>query len=389
MKKRAECDVLTGVNIGSDSPPGLHAVATAHDRGEAWFWLAAPALGRVWVGVSGSVTGPGDEPAALVGAWGWRGAGLRFGARLRTGAWPPSPPAATFARVPAGRAAAAPMSSQGSDTAFLNRVSRALEALANGRLDKVVLARAEDWRPSSGLTAPPPHAVLAALLNEQPSAFVFGVGQGGRSFVGATPELLAHVALGPGGRWVATDALAGTAPLDEPPERLLDSPKDRREHAYVVEAIRAALEPLCVTGSIELPAVPVVETLPHLRHLRTPVRGLLRDGVPARAVVDALHPTPAVCGAPRQAAWAWLEANEGFDRGLYAGPVGFDEGETGLWVVGLRCGTLDASSARLYAGVGLVAGSDPARELAETHLKLRVMRSALAAAQTSEAAHVG
>jgi len=387
LKKRADCDVLVRVNIGSDSPSGLHAVAAAHDRGEAWFWLAAPTLGHAWLGLAPTESEAGEvgEVRSTVGAWGWRGEALKFSARVRR--FDDAVETRTRAQP---RTLVRPDESQDAvtDAAFLQRVSTALEALRAGALDKVVLARAEDWRPCPGQAAPPPHAVLAALLVEQPSAFVFGVGQGGRSFVGASPELLAHVSRGPEGRWVATDALAGTAPLDEPAARLLDSPKDRREHAYVVEAIRAALEPLCVPGTLDIPTTPVVATLPHLRHLRTPVRGLLRGGVPARAVVEALHPTPAVCGAPRGAAWAWLEAHEGFDRGLYAGPVGIDEGETGLWVVGLRCGELDVSAARLYAGVGLVAGSDPARELAETHLKLRVMRSALASAQTSEATHV-
>jgi len=389
LKIGAFCGVLSVVNIAFDSPAGLHAIAAAHARGDGWFWLAAPSLGRIWVGLTRTDGDDAarDEARPMVGAWGWRGSARTFPARLQRFAGGAGGPCS--ADGPGASLRPSEPAVAASDAAFLDRVAAAVEALNAGALDKVVLARVEDWRPSARQPTPSPDAVLAALHAQQPTAFVFGVGQGGRSFVGASPELLAHVSRAPQGREVATDALAGTASLDEPPALLLESAKDRREHAYVVDAIRAALEPLCIPGTLRVPASPVVETLPHLRHLRTPVRGLLRDGVPARAVVEALHPTPAVCGAPRAAASAWLDAHEGFDRGLYAGPVGFDEGETGLWVVGLRCGELDALGARLFAGVGLVAGSEPARELAETHLKLRVMRSALAAAQMREAAHVG
>jgi isochorismate synthase len=261
------------------------------------------------------------------------------------------------------------------DPGFEAAVRRALEALRAGTLEKVVLARRVPWAGEGRL--PTPTSVLRALLTAQPTAYVFGVGHGGQSFVGASPELLLRVRADDGVRQLETEALAGTAPRSEAPQELLESAKDRHEHAVVVDAIRAAISPHCEPGSVHVPATPEVVTLPNLHHLRTPISGRLRPGVSPRAVLAALHPTPAVCGTPRADAQAWLSANEGFPRVLYAGPVGFDTPEHSLWVVGLRCAHLTDTAATLYAGVGLVSESKPVSELAETGLKLSVMRSAL------------
>ena len=351
------------------SQRGAHAdllgpLVEAHAQGAPWFFLKDPTEGRVYVGRPRH-----ESEEAEAGAWGWSGEGWRFGATLTvapaplmSGEWP----------TPTGTNAAP---EHEVDTGFEAGVQRALAALRTGALEKVVLARRVPWAGEGHV--PSPISVLRALLSAQPTAYVFGVGQGVQSFVGASPELLLRVRTDNGARQLETEALAGTAPRSEAPQRLLESAKDRHEHAVVVDAIRAAISPHCEPGSVHVPATPEVVTLPNLHHLRTPISGRLRPGVSPRAVLSALHPTPAVCGTPRAEAQAWLAANEGFPRALYAGPVGFDTPDRSLWVVGLRCAHLTDTSATLYAGVGLVSASEPARELAETSLKLSVMRSAL------------
>ncbi len=342
----------------------LEPLAQAHAQGTPWFFLRDPAEGRVYVGRP-SVRDEGAE----AGAWGWSGQGWRFGATLTTADAPET------AELGAPRARECVSLEPEVDDGFEARVRDALAALRSGRIEKVVLARRVPWTGEGRV--PSPTSVLGALLDAQPTAYVFGVGHGAQSFVGASPELLLRVRTVDGERRLETEALAGTAPRTEAPHRLLESAKDRHEHAVVVDAIRAAVSPYCEPGTVRGPATPEVVTLPNLHHLRTPISGRLRPGVSPRAVLAALHPTPAVCGTPRARAQAWLAAHEGFSRALYAGPVGFDTPDHSLWVVGLRCAHLSDTTATLYAGVGLVSESEPAKELAETGLKLSVMRSAL------------
>ncbi len=254
-------------------------------------------------------------------------------------------------------------------------VLRVLERIAAGEAQKVVLAREALQEP-----ARPVDDVLASLIERFPSCTIFAFDLGGSCFLGATPERLAAV-----DRGVAeVMALAGTtrrgasATEDEAlAARLLADRKEREEHAYVVEAIVEALEPLVERAEVD--PEPHVFRLPHLQHLRTFVRGRLRPGRSLLDLAARLHPTPAVGGIPRAAAVQIIREVEGFDRGWYAGPVGWvDAKGDGEFVVALRSALLvPGDRARLFAGCGVVARSDPEREFEESELKLEAMRSAL------------
>ncbi len=259
-------------------------------------------------------------------------------------------------------------------------VQTALEAIAVGALQKVVLARPVVLPLP---TPADPVAVLQALHRSQPRAYCFLFEpQPGMAFVGATPELLARVQHGQ----VETVALAGSIARGRNEHedallgrQLLQSAKDRREHAAVVTAIRKTLVPL--TRGLAAPSQPRLRRLPHIQHLETPLRGLLRPGIGLLEVAAALHPTPALGGVPRATALDFIAAHEPYPRGWYAAPVGlmFPDGSGELGVA-IRSALLLGDRAVLYAGAGIVAGSDPAREWQETTLKLETMRRALASA---------
>lgn len=256
---------------------------------------------------------------------------------------------------------------------------RAVEAtradIAAGRLAKLVLARAVVLRAGAPLD---PLRAVDRLRRAYPGCATFAVGRGPATFVGATPERLARVA----GDRLATAALAGTAPRGAVPAEdrawataLAANPKDRTEHAVVVDDLRARLTPLC--RALRIPAHPRTLRTETLQHLMTPIRARLRPGVGVLDVAAALHPTPAVCGAPRDAARAALAARERLDRGWYAGGVGWFDADGGEVDVALRAGLLEGRRAILYAGAGIVAASDWEAELEETRLKLRALLGAL------------
>ncbi|MCA1847012.1 MAG: chorismate-binding protein, partial [Actinobacteria bacterium] len=204
--------------------------------------------------------------------------------------------------------------------------------------------------------------------------------------IGASPELLIRRR----GDEVASCPMAGTVPRGATPEEddaltadLRRSVKEAEEHRLLVEAVVSALAPACV----EPPAAgdPDVVRFPTVSHLATRVSGVLRRPAPsALALAGLLHPTPAVGGLPRADALATISALERFDRGLYAGPVGWvDAAGDGEWAVALRGARLDGHRARLAAGAGIVAGSDPEAEWAETEAKLRPMLAAIGALATA------
>lgn len=253
---------------------------------------------------------------------------------------------------PFGRAHATPPS----PSTYPDRVRGALRAIDAGLVEKVVVARRETLPPAD------PVATLQALDARYPDCWVFAISDGAQTFLGATPELLARVR----GREVETCALAGTSPPGD--DRLLESEKDLREHRLVVDAIVEALTPLC--SSVESAPQPNLRVLPNVQHLHTPIRATLRDDVDAMAVLEALHPTPAVCGTPREAARRLIAELEPFDRGLYAGVVGWVDGDEAELVVAIRSALLAADATWVYAGAGIVAGSDPDAEDRETLAKL-------------------
>jgi isochorismate synthase len=200
-------------------------------------------------------------------------------------------------------------------------------------------------------------------------AFLFR-GEGGAVFAGATPETLCRVR----GREVETEALAGSS---RPEDRAvgLHGDKDQREHDEVTRAIVAGLSPLC--ESLEV-GQPEVLHLPNVSHLRTAIRGRLKEGRGPAQVAQALHPTPAVGGTPRDRALSFLAEHEELDRGWYAGVVGWlGEGAANLKTA-LRCALVQKDRARIFVGAGLVKGSTPDGEWAETEAKAVAMLEALA-----------
>jgi len=247
-------------------------------------------------------------------------------------------------------------------------VETALEAIARGELEKVVLARRVEIEADRPFD---PRTVLARLRSQQPGCFVYA----GDGIVGASPELLVRRQ----GRVVESIPMAGTATASDAAaiEALRTSAKDAREHRPVVDAIVAALRPLC--EHLDAVPEPEVAVFAMIAHLVTPIRGMLRTPAPdALALALAMHPTPAVGGSPRSTALEVIARLEGHPRGQYAGPVGWvDARGDGEWAVALRGATIDGARALLLAGAGIVAGSDPDAEWHETEAKLEPMVRAL------------
>ncbi len=247
-------------------------------------------------------------------------------------------------------------------------VERALAAIAAGELEKVVLAREVVVEAD---TAFDPRDVVHGLVASQPGSIVYA----SAGFVGASPELLVRRE----GDVVESRPVAGTtvADSDEALLALAASVKDTREHRFVVDGIVEVLGPRCT--DLHADATPEVAVFGPVAHLATPIRGRLAAPAPsALELARLLHPTPAVGGTPRRAALDAIRALEGFDRGRYAGPVGWvDARGDGEWAIALRGAELDGARARLVAGAGIVAGSDPDAEWAETQAKLEPMLRAL------------
>jgi isochorismate synthase len=249
-------------------------------------------------------------------------------------------------------------------------------AVGRGRLDKVVLARRVDLRSSIEIDI---ENALRRLAAGAPEGTIYAFVRGGRTFLGATPERLVRTA----GRDFETVAIAGSAARGSTvvedaalAAALLASEKEREEHAVVVEMLRTSLAPLAET--LEIGATPGILPLRDVQHLVTPVRGRLRDQAGLLGLAECLHPTPAVGGEPRDLALEMIAEHEGIERGWYAGPIGWlgADGD-GELMVALRCGLVSGRDATLYAGCGIVADSDPAREWEESRMKLRPVVSAL------------
>ncbi len=253
--------------------------------------------------------------------------------------------------------------------AWIARCHLALRAIAEGRVDKLVLGRERRLAAAADI---PPAAVLAQLLAQQPDSLVFACGNGRQTFLGATPERLVRLAAGR----IDADALAGTA---WPASPELAGDKNRREQSLVVRAVCAALAPLC--AGAPLAAAARSHAAGQLTHLRSPISARALPTTSLFDLVRALHPTPAVGGYPGPAALAWLAAH-GERRGAwYSGGIGcLDQDGDGEFSVALRSALLDGHTATLQAGAGIVAGSNADNELAETEAKFGTMLAALSAA---------
>ncbi len=249
-------------------------------------------------------------------------------------------------------------------------------AVGRGRLDKVVLARRVEI--ASPLEFDVPNA-LRRLAMSAPESTIYAFRRGGATFLGATPERLVRTE----GRRFWSAAIAGTVPRGEDAAaeaafaaQVLASDKEREEHGVVVSTLREQLAP--ITTELRISDVPRVLALRHVQHLVSDVEGELRERVGLLQLAERLHPTPAVGGEPRDLALALIDEHEGFERGWYAGPIGWlgADGD-GELSVALRCGIVERAKATLFAGCGIVADSDPDQEWEESRIKLRAVASAL------------
>ena len=260
---------------------------------------------------------------------------------------------------------------------FEDSVSEAIAKIDEGAFEKVVLARAQDLTANEAFH---PLRMLNGLRESFPDCFAFSLSNGkGQSFIGASPERLASLSNGV----FETEALAGSAPRGATATedarygfQLLNSQKDRREQRYVFDSICRRLKKMGV--EIENNKKVRLKKLRNVQHLNTPVRGRVEEGTHVLDLIGALHPTPAVGGVPREEAIAAIPDLEGFSRSLYAGAIGYvDHKGEGDFLVGIRSALVDGEKARLYAGVGIVDGSSPHKELQETDLKFRALMDSL------------
>ena len=253
-------------------------------------------------------------------------------------------------------------------------VTEAVRRIDAGGLDKVVLARDVVVTADAPVD---PRYVLSQLASRYPSCWTFCVD----GLLGSTPEMLVRRL----GDAVTSRVLAGTMRRSSDASSdaslasaLLDSAKDHVEHEYAVQSVALALAAHCT--DLDVPSTPRLLRLANVQHLATDVSGVLADGSSVLALAASLHPTAAVCGTPTERAFAVIRELEGMDRGRYAGPVGWvDARGDGEFGIALRCAAVEGAGdrLRLYAGCGLVAGSDADAELAESQAKLVAMRDAL------------
>lgn len=259
-----------------------------------------------------------------------------------------------------------------SGTAWMDVVADAVARIEAGDLEKIVLARDLVATASAPIDIRWPLRQLAATY---PTCWTFHVD----GLFGATPEMLVRRERG----LVTSRVLAGTIRRTGDDERdlalaamLAHSSKDLEEHEYAVRSVAEALEPYC--SSMNVPETPFVLHLPNVLHLATDVAGVARDGESALELAAALHPSAAVGGTPTAVARSLITEIEGMDRGRYAAPVGWmDADGDGEWGIALRSGVLSDNQVRLFAGCGIVGGSDPAAELAESQAKFVPVREAL------------
>ena len=264
-----------------------------------------------------------------------------------------------------------------SEDEWMKRVASAVEKIKDGKLEKVVLARDLIARNSEAISK---RNLITFLTENYPSTWVFLVS----NLIGATPELLVRL----NKSLVTSRILAGTIRKSGDEARdlglaasLAKSSKDLEEHEYAVRSVAEALSPFC--SSTNVPESPFVLHLANVMHLATDVTGVLNESaapIDIFALIASLHPSAAVCGTPTDIANGLINELEDLNRGRYAGPVGWIDGRgDGEIAIALRAGELseDLKSMQIYSGCGIVAGSNPEDELAESQAKLSPMRTAL------------
>ena len=357
--------------------------------------VAAAVVPRAWTGqevaraadeaMRASIEGHEDAPAMIVGA-------IPFDVRRPAVLYRPAQ--VVVEQAPNPGAVVAPtcrldVVGQSPDPDGYRRIVRkAVTAIRSGAMDKVVLGRCATVEVSHASEVWRPEDVLARLRASNPDAYVFRLdldgGMGGLFdepgiLLGASPELV----LSCSDSRIWTLPLAGTIARGTDPasdiraaRALLSSGKDLAEHAHVSRAVVEALGRH--VDDIEMPSGPQLVATPVVWHLGTPIEGVLREGRSPLELLYDLHPTPAVCGWPSTPARDFIARCEGFDRGLFAGLIGWmDVNGDCEWALVLRAGVLHADRATMFAGAGIVAASDPASELRETATKMMTFTSAL------------
>ena len=256
-------------------------------------------------------------------------------------------------------------------------VNKATDLISNKEFEKIVLAREIEVKTDRPVS---PTRLLHQLSEQYETSYCFLLQYNNDSaFMGCSPERLASFQA----NFVLAEGLAGSisrgTSSDEDAnlaEKLLKSAKNREEHQYVVKAIEDHLKQF--TEQIDYPEIPVIKKFVNVQHLYTPITAWMNTKVDPLAILEQLHPTPAVGGAPRDNALPWIKKLENFDRGWYAGPVGwYNPNGRGEFCVGIRSGLIQSNIARFYAGCGIVADSKPHMEWEETNLKLIPMLSAV------------
>ncbi len=256
---------------------------------------------------------------------------------------------------------------------FRQSVEKALRAISSEEYQKIVIARALDLLADQAFH---PLEILNTLRERYADCYAFSIANGkGKSFIGASPERLVSQSAG----LLQVDVLAGTAARGRSASEdaqlgraLLGSEKDLREHRIVGESVRRRLGELGI--EVSAGSKPSLKKLQNVQHLFLELKADMPESIHLLDIVDKLHPTPAVGGNPREAAVPRIRELEAFDRGLYAGPIGWiDPKGEGEFLVAIRSALVSGAQARLYAGVGIVEGSDPGREHEETDLKFRAL----------------
>lgn len=252
---------------------------------------------------------------------------------------------------------------------WAEEVHRLLNVFGNSAIDKVVLGRETEFVFES---TPDPIAILRRLSLDASRTYRYCFQpRADAAFVGVSPERLYQRQ----DQFVRSEAVAGTRPRGANPaedgvlgQDLLSSEKETREHRYVVDAVRAEFERQC--SAVHMESEATLLQLAECQHLYTRIEGILVEGVTDADLLKSLHPTPAVGGSPRQEAVRWIDEVEPFDRGWYAGPVGWVGSDSAEFAVGIRSALVHANSISVYAGAGILAGSDPASEWDELENKI-------------------
>jgi menaquinone-specific isochorismate synthase len=253
---------------------------------------------------------------------------------------------------------------------WIHNVNQALEQIKRKEIEKVVLARTYTLELEE---EPDPFALTAALQKKAQGAFLFCIQSDWGSFLGATPELL----FARRDRQIISEALAGTRARGQNPiedqkleKELLLSAKDLREFSLIPLYLQNTLSPLC---NLPLSFSPIsIHKTQNVQHLYSRCSGILKDHISDEEILSQLHPTPALCGTPKEKACALIQQLEPFERKFYGGLIGWTTLEKSEWAVGIRCCFIQGKKATLYSGTGIVEGSDPEKEWEELDQKIKL-----------------